>query len=385
MKEKFKNSFKYLYDFLFPVIHSHSLNDLLYTNVLFDNYKTPSSWFQHIFVSITYLMTMVSGFRIQIAVDFHPLSARSLGEVGDRVITFGAFVCMEIIIHRIWLYMLIHKYHKVEQVPFVKLLHKIDNNLDKSILKFIKVISSEVQLGGYGFQTIMLVTECLNSKDICQFMVSVFYYIGFIQVIRMGITDSMILYTLTAAGFEVIKTQMDSFEKSIDDYKDYPCNTYDLMDHYYEMVLSIEQLNSITKILMSSNDITVIPCGSAVIFLMLVPDSNPVYVAAKYIVLGAIIVFTLRGYILVAMLSYVDTRAKRIYLNINSIIFRVKRRRLIDIYRLKLIMEDIACIKSHVVVREFSGRVTQMDVYNSIISTISFLTLLFSFYEATSN
>ena len=148
---------------------------------------------------------------------------------------------------------------------------------------------------------------------------------------------------------------------------------------YPEEKNQLKQLNSITKIVMLTSKMFVIPMASFVLLVALLPGTGIAFNIIKYsIVLGASI-FALRGYFLIAMLSQVDSHAKNLYSIVNSIVARGKHRKIDHVRRLLMILEDVSCSRSHLMIREFGSGVTQRDVFNSFASTMSIITLLISF------
>lgn len=366
---------------MFPVARVKTFSDLIELNKLFDDYKSVSSLLKHLVTSGTHLMTILGGFQLKILTEMHPLAYKSLGDIGERVITFGAIVVLEILTHRFWLYRMTRRFHVASQVPFVKLLSQVEEDVARKYVKYTKVMCLELNMTALIFNLIMAGSEIRYAQSIWGVVRNIYFFFGFFFVVRMGITDTIILYSLATAGYEAVVSRIKALKQRIVEYNEYPDMTFDIREGTLEWISSVKKLNSITKILMSSNDALVVPLGSGAIFLIMTPEQELINRVAKYIVLLAIIAYSIRGYILVAMLSRVDTMSKDVYSMITSTIVRAKHNSIADILRLRYILEDMACVRSQVVVREFTGRVTQMDVFNSIISTVSTLTLLCSFYD----
>ena len=157
---------------------------------------------------------------------------------------------------------------------------------------------------------------------------------------------------------------------------------YNIIQSYALLLKAIQQLNYITKPVMFTNNLLLMPIGSLSIYLAIIPANGLAVNALKFMLAGADILYCIRGYILTGLLSQIETNSKELRSIIYTILVRNNHLQLNQILRLKIVLEDISCSRSHIIAHEINRNIVQMDSFQNIIKAASTLMLLSKFYTS---
>lgn len=369
---------KNFYIYLFPLMQAKSITMWACDGLLFDHFTSSIEILEKIFIIILYILTMLTGFRIPYFVNFRLIRSNVLGPIGQLLCFAAALGFVEIFILRIWTLLVLRKYRFIRKIDFVKLVEKLNPKAQSSILYWSKILFFETSVSAYIFFALTNTIEMINSTNTLEILTTIFWSIGYIEIVRVGIHYVPILYTFSVAGFKIV---MDSIEL----LKQMVINTQILHSMnqieqiYFDYISSVKKLNTLTGMLLFTSNLLVIPMTSGLVFLALIPADSTLLMIYKVLIFVTGTFYSIRGYIFIVILAQVNTRSKCLYQSINSSIARRRVVSVINVRKLNLILEDLASPMSHTVVRGFNYAVTQMDAYNSIISTASMITLYFSF------
>lgn len=285
---------------------------------------------------------------------------------------------VEIFIMRLWLYSLVRKYGSASEVKFIQLLAQLSEESHKKILYWSKIMAVQAVLSSYMFVLLFVGVELIIADDLWHFLAGMFHFITYLIAAQISISDVLILYVYAFTDCTIVLGQMKQLSEAVNKYGRSTEPMMNIMIRYARLIVSIKQLNSLSKTLMMASKLCVIPFGSMIIIIATCSVEDPLQFVFKMAELGIGIFYASHGYILIAMLSRVDSMSKRLNDQINSAIVRAEHPNSANVKCYNLILEDLSCSRSHLVAREFGGRVTQMDAFDSVISTLSTLTLLFS-------
>ena len=369
---------KYIFHLLFPLTEAKCLLDMARIFNLFTQYKSVSPCISQLTSVTLYFLTSITVLRMPVLVTFQPLKTSIYGPLGYQFAACSLFAFIEITCLRVWLYAIIRKHRSMEDIEFIQLLQNLDRKTARDVLYWSKVLSVTFTCGAYVFISVFIGYELVVAEDVFEFSVGLFHLALYYHVSRVAQCDVIALYALALAGGEVVLGQMKHLRHSVSVHGQFLDPMFAILGHYYKLVESVRQLNSLSRTLMLASKQLVIPLVSVAFFLVATPANDLFSILFKLVALNVAIVYAIHGYILIAALSRVDTMSKRLYIEINSLIARKKHTNLANVLRLNLILEDLSSHKSHLVAREFSGSISQMDAFNSAISTLSVLTLLFS-------
>lgn len=368
-----------VFSYLLPLTKARQIKDFISTNKLFGRYNSLNYVLNQSYFFTMLIMITISAVRVPSLANIQLLQ---VNDPFDRLVSINAaFMFYEITLLRLWLYWLVRKHNVVDKIPFIQLLSKMKKTAQFSFTRTSKYVLVFVDFGFYVGIVIYFTWRLVTSIGTRQVVMNIFYFIGFMQIVQNGVNDVLILYSFTVAGSKVVMKQFKQFESAISHYL---YNTFQrpmlhLLCLYVDLTQSIQQLNSITRVLMLTSEVILFPVVSSFIYLGLQPEQGLLMNILKFAITVDGFLYFNRGHFLVALLSQIDSEGKKVYSMIHSAIARNEHDNYCHVVQLKMILEDMSCSRSHMVVREFNGIVNQMDVYESLVSTSSVLFLLYDF------
>lgn len=372
-RENLKSFFTSIFLIVFPLTRAKSLSEFALIN---NNYDAIGSFIQQLPLVMFYTTILMTSFKVPFLLILQPLRSPVYGAIGHQCAILEVLGFSEVIFIKIWLYLLVRKHGSLEKIKFIRLLHKLDKRTHDSIFYWSKIFFVQLTLSCFAFDAILYGRDLLLPKNLANFIVTLFHFSIHFQVVRIPLMDLLVLYVYSFAGLKVVLRQLEQLKHCIAHQSNYFHPSFAILIHYSALMKSIDQLNSCSGVLMLASKMLVIPFGSLLFVLAATPTDDLMSTLLKVAALAAASAFACHGYFLITILSKVDTKSKRLSSTINSLIARRKTRNYAISFRLKTILEDLSCLRSRLAVFEFSGKVTQMDVFDSVISTLSILTLL---------
>ena len=367
-----------MFKFLVPASQAKTLLEFAKVQLLFDRYRTRDSLIRLIIILAGYILTIFTGLRVPMLVPFQPLKSKVLGTIGHILFSGLAISFIEDIVLRLWLYFFVPE--SVEQIQFVQLHQKRDERSRRKVLNLLQFSATQVTASSYVFYFILFTFDILSSIDGEYFVSTLTFYLIYFQVLRYGINDPLILYAFAISGIQVVMDEMRKLKSALRDFDQYSNPLFQVLHCYENLCTSVKQLNSLSKILAWTHNLLVIPLMGQIIYLALEPVEGLVLQIFKIAIISAAAFYTLRGYILISLLSQAHTESKHIGTLIHSIIARSRLTDLGQLKRLRIILEDLSSPHSHLVIREYGDTISQLDTYTSVMSTISIITLLTTLY-----
>lgn len=379
IKAKLEQIYRNAVYLLYPLNKVNSLTENSCVEIVFDKYDNCISILMNSIMFMVSFFIILSGYYIPIFDKYKPFRSNLLKKIGSLICLGESFAIFELICIRIWAYFMIRQYQSVGNFQFVHLIKKLEYNDQKHILFRTKLIIFLINSNSYIFHTTMMILDVLNSDEIMQSIISLLSILGFGLLIRNGLRDVMMMFVYSLAGFKIVSAEIKQLTSQVNDFSS---SVHQIAIMYENLATSILQLNSITKVLMKMSKLLVVPTFSCVIIVAITPVNDTFASVTRNIIVIAATIYSVRGYFLVAMMSIIASKSKVLFLNINSIIARGLCSNIEQIKRLNIILEDLSCSRCRIIARESTGQIDQMDLFNSIVSTASTVTLIFSLVES---
>ena len=374
MNDKMKKSIHQTATSLFPLLRAKSLTDLATITKLFE-YNTVSFYLRQMFYFMTYSVFFVRALQLPVPEDLQFLRASVYGSVGHRMAVISFFVYCHFLAARVWLYTVFRKHQSIETIGFMQLLKQLKEKSQVEMLSAVKLISTNIITSRYALILVLILIELYFSISTMHLLFILCLSVAFFPTSRSLAADEIVLYVFAVAGCNAVLEQMEQLRKTA---QHYPHVTFILLNEYFKTVRSIKKLNPLGKFLVLLIELIVVPFGSMIFILLASPTNDHSAFILKVFTLVTTFAFGLFGYLLIAKLAQVNQVSKKLYTECNSLIARRQNLPVSNVLVLRNIIEDASCSRSHLVLREFAGTITQMDAYESIISTVSLLTLFFS-------
>ena len=362
--------------FLFPMLRAKSLREFASLNKLFDKNVSLSLSYWYLNSLLIYLVTLMTVLRVPFLTVLQPLRPSIYGLPGYQLAVCCLLGYSEISAMRFWCQFACRS---TENTKFIQLLEQLSEKSHKTILFTSKIISVMFTISSYVFGFFVVAVEIVAGKEMVDLIASLFHLFLYFHVARIDQAALMTLYVFAIADYRVISGQMQHLRQSVSQFNPFSHPIFAIFIHYSTLMESVQQFNFLGKVLMLMSKLFVIPLASMAAFMAVTPADGTILVIFKILTLSTAVFYALYGYVLVVVLSQVDTMSKRLYCEINSVIARSLPGKSMGKLQLRMLLEDLGCQRSHVVVREFGGTVTQMDACNSFISTGSLVLLLVAF------
>lgn len=354
------------------------INDLIdhsCLELLFEKYDNCKSVTLNIIMYLIVLAIMWTGYEIPFFNEYKLFSSNHYKRIGVLMCAGQSFIGIELIILRVWSFIMIKKHQSAEHIEFISMMRKLEEKDHKTTLFFLKLASILINTSGIFGHSLMLIIDSYYSNNILKHAVNSFYVLGYIILIRNGARCVLFMFAYSLAGFKIVLKQVNKLNSQV------TVDTFEINQVLYlydNLTSSVSQMTPLTQILMSTSNLLVIPTFSVLVIFSITPAPVMSLLILKNILLITGVTYSVRGYFLVAIMSIIESESKKLILNINSIIARGFCKNIEHLKRLNMILEDISSHKSRIIIHEFNSPVNQMDFYNSIISTASTVTLIFS-------
>lgn len=381
VKNKYEKTSKNVINWFYPLCLINSLTEKACLELLFDKYDNWKSILSNLLMNFMLFVIVLNGFQIPLFIEYRPFRSKIFGNIGEIICAGQSFICAEIIILRTWSFFAIRKYHSTDKFPFVHFMKKLKSDDHEMILFSLQLASILVNTSSIIGHFIILFFDLYHSADAIKYILFFYYIIGYTLITRNGAAGVMIMFTYSLAGFKVVYNGIKQLNSQITLY---PSTISQVLFMYESLTSSVGQLTFITRILMLTSNLLIVPTFSLIIIFELTPVPDVLTLVTKIIFTFSCIMYSIRGYFLVAIMSKIASESKTLFVNINSIIARSLCESNEQVKRVNMILEDISCSKSRIVIREFNSTINQMDFLNSILLTASNVILIFSLAKSVS-
>lgn len=382
LKKKLLNMIKSVLYFVFPILKMKNFTQLINSDLLMHQPSDLKAIITGIFIFIVYLQVLISGFRVPFLKELHLLSVPVLGAIGRLVYLIASLAIFEIILFRIWIYFRLKECNSPFEIDFVNLIIEAKPSVHSKILFWLKMMFSQLQLGGYFTCSILVIAEFTYANNLFRLCKSIFWLFGCFHLIRFGLQDVIILISFIFTGLDVLVNEINEISFLLKSSLT-RISVYQLVYKYIHYLKSVTKMNGLTKYLLFVNNLFNIPFTSVIIYSFSIKTDTSVQNIFKFLAYIPAITYCFRVYILTTILSKVDRKSKKIYLDINSAIARGKITNYYECQSLLFILEDMASVRSNFLIKEYNSTVTAMDTFNNVANTLSITSLFYSFDQLT--
>lgn len=386
---------KLLPHFLFDAMNHHLkdlINKLLWLmcpialGESFDDYSSsillfPSSNPKHItvwiFIYSFYAVHIVDGFFYPfIDTHFLPLPRESLGPLLSQIHLMAGSICCEFVFVRSYFLYFKLRYGQVQN-SWVDLVAKITKKNRPALFEFLRIffpLMYVVIVTVYvANQMIKLVFE---RSTICDYLFNVTWMLGETFLLRFTLLELPLLYIMAFSVFLYLK---DTLDQVLDNFKQHQLNVHTIRE-YNQVIKIILDVNPLMKLISFLNGLLIIPFISLVIVFIITDTKNRLQLIVKYVYFFPCCVYSARGVMMTAVLAKIDTNSRILYKLISSRIARGQFNGPVSHRQLMFIIEDLACSRNHITLREYSGSAcTQMDIMMYVFAIAQFVMLLMQF------
>ena len=377
VKERMKTAVKGTRMFLFPLLKAQCLTDLAIFNKLFDH-NTVDFYLRQMSVSVVTSAFFIRAFKLPVPEDLQILRPSVIGPLGHRMAVVGFLSLCYFLTTKVWLYTVVREHQSMEEIGFMQLLKQLTKQSQDKTLLAAKVISTILIINCYVFVLGFSSIELYFSISTWHLLFILSFSVALFLLPRSLPNDAIVLYVFAIAGCNAVLEQMEKLRKTA---QRYPHFTFILLNEYFKTVRCITKSNPLGKFIVLLSELIVVPFGSMIFLMLSSPTDDLFALIFKVFTLVAAFAFGMFGYLLIAKLAQVSLVSKKFYVECNSLIARRQNLRPANVILLRKVIEDASCSRSHLVLREFAGTIAQMDAFESIIATLSLLTLFFSFRE----
>ena len=307
------------------------------------------------------------------------LRAPIYGVMGYRFSVLAAFATCQMVAVRIWLFAMTKTHNSTATIGFMQLLEQLNQQSERRILFWAQFISTNMLACTYLIGAFHIGIELYVSYGLWRYSFVLLFSLTLFLFVKFSANDVLILYVYALAGCTAVLDQMKIMRTALTECDRFSLLMVPFLQKYFSLIRSIERLNPLSKFIVLASELLIIPFGGMIFIFSSSPAEDLFQVLLKAIIITAAIFYALHGYLLIVVLARVDTMSKTLYSKIYCAILRSPRVTWVAVRQLLLIIEDASCSRSHLVIREYSGSVSQIDAFESITSTVSIMTLLFTF------
>lgn len=373
---------------MFPAAFGQSIEELASIIVLFPNRRELKSVIRLVFMFIVYISYIVDGFFFPF-VDTHflPLPRGSLGPINHVTHILYGCALTEFMTTRIYISLVYWKTgrSKLKWYTMSKGTSRVEHPKMFSISRFL---FAEVYFSGtFLYVSTRFVKMFYERSLLVDIMFNCIWIINNILFVRFTFIDLPLLYMIACDCYFQVKKLFCDFNRLVHEGSEENDRfiILKILSHYEHLMKVIPGVNQLIKLLMFQNNFFIIPYFSGFIVLTISQTENWVQMIMKCAIFAIASVFSVRGVILTAVLARIDCQNKILYKNIASIIAREKVRHCYSKIRLQQIMDDLSCNRNHLLMREYTGKVTQMDVCRNLIGVVQFTMLFLEFGKSISH
>ena len=368
--------------FFYPALGGTSLGQVASILVFFPNFKRPKHIFRFLFMYFGYFAYIIDGFFMAfIDTYFLPLPRDSLGPLKHATHWLYGSVLFDMMLSRSYVLFQHLKYGK-ENIMWYTLIKDANKEEYPKLFFNAHFIFAEMY-GSCAFlyvatQFIKLFFERALLIDI---IINCFWMVANNLIMRFTVIDILLLYIMATTCYFKVMERYDILNQIVDEADERTDRQviYKIMGQYLDLMKTIADANHLVKFLMFGVNLLIVPFISSLIVIALSNTETWVQLTMKCMLFPSAGVYSIRGVILTSVLAKVDVQSKKLYNKIASTLAREHVRSLPAKILLKRILEDLSCYRNHLLMREYGGNVTQMDVFEFVIGVMQFTMLLLDF------
>ena len=373
-------SLKGLGKLAFPASAGHSIEEIASILVLFPNKDNPKHMARLLFLCFCYLCYIADGlFMSFIDTRLLPLPRGAFGSFQYVIHSLYGIVFIDIGSTRLFLFFLNSKFGK-NNVKWYSLVKDLNKNDHPKIFLIAHCLFVELYTTATLLYVANPIIKLFERSLLVDLVVSCIWSINSIFFMRFTVNDVPLVYMIAYCCYFRVKEKMRHLTHSIQVAIETDQTViFRIFSEYKDLLETVCSVNQLVKVLMLQNSLFIIPYISSLIVITIAHPDNWVQLAIKIAIFVPASVYAIRGIVLTAVLARIDMQSKILYRTISSSIARGRIRHLNSRIRLQRIMDDLSCFRNHLLLREYTGQVTQMDVYDNIIRVIQFTILMLEF------
>lgn len=360
-----------------PLATGQSFEEFIKVAELFPTRKA-SSIFKLLCIYIFYFLFIADGLLYPfIDTHFLLLPRASLGPFLNAIhIMCGAAICEIVVLRSYCIYTKIR--HGINSIGWFNILTKITSDEHRKLFLFLRFLFFQM-----GFSVTIIYLSNHLTKLVFERSTPIDYFVNAVWIvsemllIRFTIIEIPLMYVMSYSCYVYVNQKLD---KLIGELKRPQINTILVIVRYKNLVKLIMDANPLVKLISSTNGVTVIPYISLAIMVAITDTENQVQLIIKYAYLVPASIYSIRGVVITAIIAKIDSKSRILHKLITSQIARGHVKGFIPCSKLITIMEDLACSKNHICMREFSGSPSnQIDILQNVVSIAQFVMLLREF------
>ena len=370
--------------FFYPALGGTSLGQVASILVFFPNFKRPKHIFRFLFMYFGYFAYIIDGFFMAfIDTQLLPVPRDSLGPLKYAIHLMYGSVFVDVAFNHTYILFQYFKYGK-DNIKWYNLvkdaskeeyprLFKISHFLFAELYATSILLYIATQLIKLFYERALLIDIIFN----CMWMVSNVFIIRFVVIhIPLLYVIATTCYLKVKEKYKVLNRIVQEADESAD------CQMSSKIIKQYHVVLeTINDANKLVKFLMFGVNILIVPFISSLIIITISQTETHVQTAVKWLLFFPASVYSIRGVILTSVLATIDLESKTLYRENLSQIARGNIKHPQTKLVMLTIMEDLSSSKSHLLMKEYGGSVTQMDVFEFIIGVMQFTMLFIEFIK----
>lgn len=255
IKEKANEFIRCIVAFLFSILESQSLPDMAAR--LFGKYKTISFWVNQLSVLIIYLVYTSRAFQLSLPETLQILRASVYGPTGHRMAVVGALAHCQISAFWAWFSAIIRKYRSIDNIGFMQLLGKMKQDSQEKMHFLTKLVSINTAISCYSFALVFTGIEFYFASSIRHCWFILLAQCSLFLAARYAPNGVIVVYVYAIAGCNTVLDQMKQWLEFVENHPH-----LEALYHYKEVVQSIKQLNVLTKFIVLTSKMLVVPFGS---------------------------------------------------------------------------------------------------------------------------
>lgn len=368
----------YLLNILFPLSSGRSFDEFIEIVKLFPKLTRIKELIRMILLFIFYVSVITTVYPIPVTIKYLPYRQDLLSPMGVEICGVLACSLLELFAFRIWL---IYIYYS-KKIKFLSPTKSMESDKSiNSIIKYSKISFIMIYMAGYSTTITLQLLQIYRVENSDELLVRFIWLIFILLMTRLTMNDVPLLYTIASVGFISVKKKTNQCIEHLRTN----C-LINFINEYKCLVSSVCDLNSLIELIMLASESLVIPAFGCVISLLIISTDSSALNLVRLTMISSAFIYLMRGYIMTAIISQIDTQSKTIHNEIFSLIVRKQSELNVHIrLLLRSIIEDLASSKNHVVLKEANGQVTQFDLMESLLSTFQFLLLVLKFKNSISN
>ena len=359
-----------------PLVLGNSFQDFTRIALLFPNFN-----FKNVLILIcvyAFYFAFITDGLFYWAIDTHflLLPRQSLGPFYNEIhVMCGVVVCELVLIRSYCISMKIR--HGRDSIGWFNIVSQVTMADHPMLFRVLKCLFFQVWAGGtLVYASNHLSKLLLERSTPLDYLVNAAWLVAEVVLLRITIVELPLHMVMACASYVNLNLQMNQLLLRFQQLH----LGVDALVKYIALVRSIARVHPFMKLVSFTNGVSVLPYISLYIVVAITETENYMQLLIKCTYLVTASVYSVRGLVMTAVLSVIDSKSRVLYKSIASRIARGFFSDTISHRQLITIMDDLASRRNHICIREFSGSpCDQIDLLSNLVSIAQFVMLLKEF------